>query len=354
LVKRIPTLDGRRALAIAAVMLHHAGMGFYSVESIYWTNSKTIFGSFGVDIFFGLSGFLITRLLLDEWDRTGAVDLRAFYTRRAFRILPPYLVFLLAITVAGLWTSGWEAAGCLFFFRNYVPAPLGSWSTGHFWSLSVEEHFYLIWPALLLWVGRKKGANAAAGFALAIGLWRMIESQSGLGLFPQVPPHFRTDLRLDALLWGCVTAFMVSAEPSRTRLARQLRLGSWTVVVALAVLSVYYYSPASSMMLAVLIPAALAGTALHPEWIVSRLLESPALRWLGRISYSLYLWQQLFLIPGWAKPVHWWQHFPANIAAPIAIAALSYFLLEKPMLEWGRRLAARGTRAFLVEAPQQA
>ena len=122
-MKRIPTLDGWRAVAITAVVIHHLARWFYQQESAY-NLSVTRFGAFGVDVFFGLSGLLITKLLLDEFGRTGAFDLRGFYIRRAFRILPPYLMFLAVITVAGMWRSGWEAASCLLFFRNYVPDSL--------------------------------------------------------------------------------------------------------------------------------------------------------------------------------------------------------------------------------------
>ena len=105
-MKRIPTLDGWRAVAITAVVIHHLARWFYQQESAY-DLSVTRFGAFGVDVFFGLSGLLITKLLLDEFGRTGAFDLRGFYIRRAFRILPPYLMFLAVITAAGMWRSGW-------------------------------------------------------------------------------------------------------------------------------------------------------------------------------------------------------------------------------------------------------
>jgi len=119
-VTRIPTLDGWRAVAIAVVVVHHLARWFYQQESAY-ALSVTRFGAFGVDVFFGLSGLLITRLLLDEFGRTGSFDLRGFYIRRAFRILPPYLMFLAVVTATGMWRSAWEAASCLLFFRNYVP-----------------------------------------------------------------------------------------------------------------------------------------------------------------------------------------------------------------------------------------
>src|SRR5258708_34286403 len=101
---RIPTLDGWRAVAILSVIVHHATMCFYRTEAAYW-GTPARFGAFGVDVFFGLSGLLITSLLLDERRNTGCVDLRGFYIRRAFRILPPYLLFLAAVSIAGLWQS---------------------------------------------------------------------------------------------------------------------------------------------------------------------------------------------------------------------------------------------------------
>jgi peptidoglycan/LPS O-acetylase OafA/YrhL len=90
-MRRIPTLDGWRAIAILSVVAHHAAMSFYASESDYFARSVAVYGEFGVDIFFGLSGLLITKLLLDEWRAEGSVSLRGFYIRRAFRILPPYL-----------------------------------------------------------------------------------------------------------------------------------------------------------------------------------------------------------------------------------------------------------------------
>jgi peptidoglycan/LPS O-acetylase OafA/YrhL len=340
-MRRIPTLDGWRAIAILSVMVHHAATGFYTRESDYWAQSWTIYGGFGVDVFFALSGLLITRLLLEEWNATGAVSLRGFYIRRAFRILPPYLALLAAITVAGLWHSGREVAGCLLFFRNYVPdAMVGRWSQ-HLWSLAVEEHFYFLWPGLLALCGRRRGKPVAVSIALAIGIWRMVDAQFNLGHTLDVQPHFRTDLRLDALLWGCVVAFILDHQPERDRFTRQFRFGLWTAAAAVAMVCVVAYSLLTAMWLAALLPMVLAGTVVHPEWRVSRVLDSQPLAWIGRISYSLYLWQQLFLWPGWEHPAHWWLLWPWNFLAVFAVAAASYNVLERPRLRIGRSLAAR-------------
>src|SRR5260221_4908735 len=128
---RIPSLDGLRAISIALVVWCHVGdgRGMYS------------YGSFGVTIFFVISGFLITHLLAAEEEKRGSVSISDFYRRRAFRILPPAILYLLV--TAGL-TSGVDVLHCLLFVRNLNP---GSEVTSHYWSLSIEEQFYLIWPA---------------------------------------------------------------------------------------------------------------------------------------------------------------------------------------------------------------
>jgi peptidoglycan/LPS O-acetylase OafA/YrhL len=344
-MRRIPTLDGWRALAIAAVVVHHIGRGFYSNEDAY-ASDVTRYGAFGVDIFFGISGLLITKLLLDEWSRRDSFDLPGFYLRRAFRILPPYLTYLLVCTIAGLWRSPWEAAGCLLFFRNYVPDHLAGDSTQHLWSLAVEEHFYLLWPGLLFLLKPRRARSAAFILACAFGLWRMIESQLATRTLLSIPSHFRTDLRLDALLWGCVFAFLLNDAAQREKLTAQLRWPVWLALACVFALCVALYSPLSSVWIACVIPMLLLGTITHPQWMFSRFLDWAPIAWLGRISYSLYLWQQLFLIAGWQHPAHApflyaLTRWPLNLFACLATAAASYYLIEKPLIRVGRGLADR-------------
>jgi peptidoglycan/LPS O-acetylase OafA/YrhL len=339
LMKRVALLDGWRAVAIALVLVHHAVQGFYPTQDSYG-GDITRFGAFGVDIFFGLSGLLITRLLLEEWNTTGGFHLKQFYVRRAFRILPPVFVFLAVYTAAGLSKSTTEVVSSLLFFRNYVPSRLTGFGTGHLWSLAVEEHFYLIWPGLLALLGPRRSRRTAAWLALGFGLWRMIESQLATPLFPEMPAHFRTDLRLDALLWGCLFAFLLDGKSEWEKFARQTRWPYWLAAVSIAICCVRYYSPLTSVGVAMLIPAILAGTLVHPQWWISRALGWGPLAWLGRISYSLYLWQELFLTPGWEPASQWWRHWPWNLLAAFAAATLSYYLVEKPLIRIGRRLAA--------------
>lgn len=339
-MQRIPTLDGWRAIAIALVLVCHAGECLYQNQADYEA-SVTRYGAFGVDIFFGLSGLLITKLLLEEFGRSGSFHLRAFYVRRAFRILPPVLVFLLGYTAAGLWRSGWEAASCLLFFRNYAPDRIAGGGTQHLWSLSVEEHFYLIWPGLLAWIGARRSKDWAARLALMVAAWRLIESQLPAPLFPEAFPRFRTDLRFDALLWGCAVAFFLDDAVQREKLKTQLRLVVWVPLAIVVIAAIRYFTPLTSVLVATLIPMLLAGTVLHPEWRLSRFLEWQPVAWLGRISYSLYLWQGMFLIAAWEHPTGWWRQWPTNLVMCFGASVLSYYFVEQPMIQYGRRLLAR-------------
>lgn len=329
--KNFPTLDGWRGVAILMVTLHHAVASAYFNEDAYWSHNVTQWGAFGVDIFFGLSGFLITSLLAREWDEGGPIHLAAFYWRRAFRILPACFMFLAAVTALGMWRSGREAISCLLFWRNYLPSPAGS-VTVPLWSLAVEEHFYLVWPAVLVAAGPKYGTNVAAGAAMVVGVWRMIESQTAWNLWAGVPAHFRTDLRMDCLLWGSAVALLVRQNP-----AHFIRSGwaVWSGVAGIGIWCAARYSQVSSVVLAFVIPSVLAATVLHPEWRACRLLDCAPLVWIGRISYSLYLWQGMMLLPGWQGSTYHWQRFPVNLPALFAVAVASYYLIEQPMRRIG-------------------
>jgi peptidoglycan/LPS O-acetylase OafA/YrhL len=175
----LPTLDGWRAIAILAVIACHASgsyfypWGSYPSDSGLWIAS--LLGDKGVEIFFAISGFLICTRLLQEHHDTGRIGLKSFYLRRAFRILPPYflyLVILASIAAAGVvQVAPIEWWSCGFFFRNYIPdlaPPFSGWYTGHFWSLSIEEHFYLFWPLMLVLCGNARARSAVVALAFLV------------------------------------------------------------------------------------------------------------------------------------------------------------------------------------------
>ena len=386
----IPTLDGWRAIAILLVLTHHLGTAFYGREN-YWASSPTRFGVIGVPIFFGLSGFLITALLLQEFQSHGRISLAGFYLRRSFRILPPLFVYISAVGLLGLLATRLELVSSFLFFRNYIPDIRAGLYTYHLWSLSVEEHFYLLWPLALCFLlrgrksrnSRKTGSadmesrttlktgcalgappkglassspdrrRAAASFALllttggialALGLWGSIDFHLHLlnRIAPVLDTPMRTDLRLNSLMWGCCAGIIFQKVALREGAVRLLKLPVFAAALLALVCSQITAIPLSAIWSSVLIPTLILCTATHPSWRVSAALEWPILRWIGRISYSLYLWQQLFLVPKWeAHPLPWAQSLPLSILLPFACAAASHVLIEQPAIRAGRKLARR-------------
>ncbi|HUA13891.1 MAG TPA: acyltransferase [Verrucomicrobiae bacterium] len=345
----LPTLDGWRTVAILAVIIDHVvAYEFHTDSSVLM--SVTRIGPNGVSLFFAISGFLICSRLLEEHEATGRISLSGFYIRRASRILPPAMTYLIIIGILGL--TGWilvsplEWWSCVFFFRNYLPrgAITSGWGgyTIHYWSLAVEEHFYLIWPTLLVLSGPKKSRWVAGGLALVVACWRSwdFRHQIFASHVPGVLFASRTDTRLDGLLMGCLAALLLADSRWRERFLRIMRPWMWAACVAVylglqILFRRHYYTLFESVLLAVIV----ATTVLRPETWVARLLELSWMRWIGRLSYSLYLWQQFFLEPGAKSPLSQLQRFPVNLVLLFAVAALSYRFVERPLIRLGHRLA---------------
>ena len=350
----IPTLDGWRAVAISAVICFHGNSSFFPGPSAVRSFSE--YGYLGVDAFFAISGFLICTLLLGEYAENKRVDLRKFYVRRFFRIIPPYLAALTGIVVIAwlgfIHLQPWEIPSCLLFFRNYEPSigPVGGnydsygLYTSHFWSLAVEEHFYLIWAPLLAFLKPRRAVKAALILAATVGVWRLVDAHYGIMrvLAPSTWAGQRTDTRLDALLWGCLAALFF---PQIKRIFAH-RLWSWAWIPLLAYLVVLerYRLPLLTLQLALLFPCLLMSTVLFPQNALGRLLELPFMRWIGALSYSLYLWQELFLQPARGSNslertsgFYHLQQLPWNVVAILLCACASHYLLEKPMIRLGRR-----------------
>jgi len=339
----IPTLDGWRAVAISMVIFYHMFFGLVDKKSTaFFAISQ---GAKGVDIFFALSGFLITSRMLDERDAEGAISLRAFYGRRAFRILPPYLAYLAIVSILAangvVSLTRREIWGCLLFVRNYLPLPdINNWYTAHFWSLSVEEHFYLFWPLLLVLFGTSGSRKAAVALALGVAVWRKVDvtyhiiSPYGMG---------RTDTRIDALLWGAFLALLVHPTEARARIATRLTPRIWVIVVLIVLATAWYEPPFGLTIQSFLVPWMILGTVLNPGFWGSRVLESSLLRWIGRLSYSLYIWQQLCISSVW--PVVEFPPYISQTAANLMIGCLatitfgvvSHYVIERPLMRFGKR-----------------
>lgn len=323
---RIPALDGWRGLAIFLVVFGHAGHYLIRSMSPQWRAS---IAQHGVGIFFTLSGYLITSLLIREMDRTGALNLRAFYTRRFFRLMPAAWTYLAVVAIIlratrkPLYTG--EIIPCLFFFRNYVDLSGQRLITGHFWSLSIEEQFYLVWPTTLLLAGRRRAVWIALAGAAAVAAYRILHLPLLAGL--PIQATLKTQYRADGLLIGCAAALLAPAISKYLRPMLALPLFALLMVlVAMTRPVVPLYE--SAVVAALLVLTSNASNPLAP------ILAFKPLAYLGRISYSVYLWNQLFLIFG----PHM-RHPAAFIAAfmPATVLA-SYYLIERPCIRFGSRL----------------
>jgi len=322
----IPTLDGWRAISISLVVFSHLVPGHPFLVSL---------GPLGVSIFFAISGYLICTLLLQERARRGRISLAGFYVRRAFRILPPAVTYLIVILSLGLATFP-DVLRCFLFAANYLD-PTSPY-LGHFWSLSMEEHFYMLWPAVLAFSSDRRGARLAGIGVAAVLVWRewALTHLNG-GNF-----YHRTDIRLDAFFAPCALAIVLHSS----KLWKE-RLGRWLTPTALAgliglVLAFHLASHGSGRLKAVqetiqsiALPLIVLGTVLNPLGYLGRFLETAPLRFIGRISYSLYLWQEVFV----PQRMHWpvW----LRIAAALGAAAISYYLIEQPFIRMGAWLRTR-------------
>jgi peptidoglycan/LPS O-acetylase OafA/YrhL len=346
---RVPCLDGIRALSILLVLLCHES-NIASFPAPGWARPLLVHGNIGVDIFFVLSGFLITLLLLRELARTHEISLRGFYTRRGLRILPAYLTFVAVVFglthlgLAHLSTHDWW--GLLTYTMNYVGDR--SWAVGHMWSLSLEEQFYLMWPPLLLWLGPKRGRRLLLAYLVAAPVLR-------LG-FRFAFPHNRTLAasgtltRMDTIAAGCLLA-LFAAEPEfcrRTQVPgrKALLVGLAAAAVLAASLLMRTKSSFYAVLLSHTVNAAAITTLIwlcttHSESRIGRLLQRGPLVALGTLSYGLYIWQQPFLDP--ASP-SWVCRWPQNVLLALLAAGASYLLIESPFLRLKERQAASDGR----------
>ncbi len=290
----------------------------------------------GVRVFFVLSGYLITRLLLVELAGSARIDLARFYLRRTLRIgLPYYAVVGGAVAMAG---AGWltlataDVVHALTFTVNYQPTR--SWALGHAWSLSVEEQFYLLWPAGLYFLGRARGLGLAGILLVLCPLIRVAYFYGAPSLVEE-EVGYRLETVADALAIGVLLAGVhpgLAASPAWQRALTS----RWFAAVPLVVLAVALTDQRWLVNLAAGITvqnaglgACLAWALTWPAGAVGRTLNHPALVQVGVMSYSIYLWQQLFLNP---MSGAWVARFPLNLVLAAAAALASYQLVERPAL----------------------
>ena len=341
---RVSYLDGLRALAIGLVMGYHTvgSPGMPGWLNIFGRSySICDLGALGVHIFFVISGFIITHLLLREENVQGIPSLKDFWIRRAFRILPALCVFLtgvwcLSSMETGIHTKPVEYMMALTFTQRLI-SDQGSWWIGHTWSLSIEEQFYLLWPLVFVMVPRARikilliwTLGIMPVTAVMVSLWLPLKA-------PWIMPAHQ-----GFIACGCLIALL------RETLTKMLKpFPVLLIVMGAAFLIILPRQMERLPQLRELVDAlgsiiggvgitALLVTLLDNRLpVLGRILENRGIKWIGRLSYSLYLWQQLFLGPFGTQP---WQRFPVNIILAVLAATLSYYVIELPFLRLRGRM----------------
>ncbi len=341
---RIPSLDGLRAVSIAMVCFAHlAGTRFF--PSLVATRRDL--GNLGVRIFFVISGFLITTLLLKEFAESGRISLRMFYLRRAFRIFPcayTYIGIIALLSLAGVATplSGFHLLHAVTYIVNYDPHR--PWCLIHLWSLSVEEQFYLMWPVVLCVLRPKKALWFAAAAlllspAIRLSMWLWIPS-----LRWSVGTAFQTNA--DALAAGCVLAGIWPWLSRNQSYLRFLKSRIFLVVPLAGMAAAFLLSQEEGplMILSLAFGQTVLNLAIalcidrsvhYPETNSGKLLNWRPAVFIGLLSYSLYLWQEPFLNRLGTSLINW---FPFNLLLAFGAALGSYYLIEQPFLRLRKRI----------------
>lgn len=379
MIRRLPGLDGLRGIAVLAVIIYHADV------------SMLVGGFLGVDVFFVLSGFLITALLIDELTRTNTVDRARFYIRRIRRLMPAlFLVLFFSVLVSGLFVLDaayhvrrdlpWAITfvlnwSYLFFEQSYFVNISRPPLLQHLWSLSVEEQFYVVWPIMLIALYKVKIGNvtprakifiASAALAIASTAWMIHLSVSNGFPIPNDPSrvYFGTDTHAMGLLVGCAAAALWRSD----RLNERLTPDRAAAMNGLGLLSLaglaYFFVFVSELneflyrggfLVLSLLTAVLVVIAAHPGLKFGSRLGNPVLKWFGDRSYGIYLWHwPIFVLMRSGIDIQWPDPiaFVVKIAIVLVISDLSYRFVELPIRKGaiGSRLTV--WRAAGVPRPQ--
>jgi peptidoglycan/LPS O-acetylase OafA/YrhL len=335
-----PALDGLRAFAVLAVLAGHLKLPFSQR------------GALGVDVFFALSGFLITVLLVEEWQRSRSIRLIEFYKGRLLRLYPALLLMLFLV---GFITPAREyIISSLLYFTNWVIAlkirPLNL-ELGHTWTLAIEEQYYLLWPPFLLFLLKRLPARKVVLFPLALAaLSLVLRIISWTTIHDFWRYNAGTDMHADGLLLG--SAFGLAAAfgllPDGQKFRKALRVALLVAIAAMVYVCVinpqsdgfFAYIGVTGMALTTLL--IVSQLVLYPSKLLKRIFEFPPLVKIGKISYGLYLWQVpiIVLVNLEALGLNSTQSSLVKVVLIFLITIFSYRYVEKPVQQVRAKLAA--------------
>lgn len=339
----IKGFNALRAISVILVVITHLDLSDWipNTDFVMKRVWLLISGSFGVQIFFVLSGYLITRILLNEQTRKGTINFKNFFARRFIRLLPPLLLFFVIILVANFFDYLTNAKDSIFYavfyIYNFVPKNVYSLEMGHLWSLAVEEQFYLLWPFTLTFVRKFKFIFILTIlFVIACGLFNLFHTRLELNndyfvgrwFIPASCPIFI----------GCLGALVQHHFSEKTAFFASNATIAWPVILITYLYPLY--APEKLISLSIVVQSiAIISLLLHivhaqdKKWV--NLLEFKPLAYIGLISYGIYVYQGIFLRTGGGSEI-WFQQFPTNIIFVALIAVVSYELIEKPLLKLKR------------------
>ena len=344
----MPALDGIRAVSILGIMFNHSGFA--------WAAG----GIISVNVFFVLSGFLITLLLMKEWTRSGTIRLRAFWARRARRLLPALFVLLGAIGLYALWfaPSGTQSSllgdglSTLFYFSNWHQIITGqSYFVQvsalspllHTWTLAIEEQFYIVWPLVVLGVLK---LTRSPRVLLVVTVLGVLASATEMALIfhPGMDPsrlYYGTDTRAQDILVGAAAGILLTGRAAAT--GRRARIGFSSMAVVAVAVFVWEWSKINGsaslpyrggfLLADVMVGLVIVGVTKAPAGIPSRILSVRPLTFIGRISYGLYLWHwPVILVLNNARTgLQDYRLFALRFVVTFVIAVLSWYLVETPI-----------------------
>lgn len=309
-------------------------------------------GLLGVRVFFVLSGFLITHLLLCDEEKRGRLRLGNFYGRRALRILPVYFAFLLVfaiLDVSTALTTRWtQYLAALTFTKNIGPS---GWHDGHLWSLAVEQQFYLIWPLALLLLPPRRRFLFATLLIVSAACFRVAfyATHSMLWL------NYSLLTNMDGLMFGALASMLSHSHPQLVKRITTWNPATLRLLAVVAIIGVWQLTararlglftvPFGNMVQNAAAAFLIVSYSLETTGAVFRFLNHPLVSGVGVLSYSLYVWQQLFFVKdGDYAPHHpFFLHFPWNLAAVLVVAVLSFYLIERPFFTLRDRLRLRAS-----------
>lgn len=334
-----PSYDGLRACAVAGVVAVHVGVPLPG-------------GGTGVEVFFALSGFLITTILLDEEERTGGIDLKRFYSRRILRLAPALLSVLFVVT-AYAWAIGkfreqaFSSLTALFYVMNFNRAfEWGSQARlGHTWSLSMEEQFYFIWPLLLISIPKDLRLKVTLFLIASVCLWRGYLLFDGASI---ERVYNGLDTHSEVLLIGCAAAMGGRIVSSKLK---PYVANFAFVPIAFLTWEVFFLRADSAVGQGI----GMIGIGVMSSWLIlalphlrwaRALLSLPILVYIGRISYGLYLWHYPILQIGYEFGLpHWGKLTPV---VSLIVAAASYRWIEGPFLRMKERGAGQAAARYAL------